>query len=105
MNIHEKSIAVSILGRDYPVRINHNNEAFIREIADYVDGRMLAYRKLLPQASEITVMAVASLAIAEELYTLKNEMAALEQSLQALEEPLDKVLRPMPDIQLVKIVP
>lgn len=103
MNINEKPISVSILGRDYSVRINHNNEAFIREIATYVDDRMQAYRRLLPQASEITIMAIASMAIAEELHNLKKDLEHVEITFQGLEEPIDRVLKPTPEIKLIKI--
>jgi cell division protein ZapA len=105
MNVHEKLIQVTILGRNYPVRSNHENEPFIREIADFVDERFTAYRRQLVHESEITVMAMASMAMVEELFALKKQIADLENTLEAIAHPLDKVLQAKPEITLVKIVP
>lgn len=67
-----KSIKVSILGKQYPLKINEGDEEMMYEIAEYVDNRFQEFRKALINQSESTIMVLASLSIAEELF-LQND--------------------------------
>ncbi|MDG5765892.1 cell division protein ZapA [Balneolales bacterium ANBcel1] len=66
-----KSIKVSILGKTYPLKINEGDEEAMLNIASYVDKRFYDFRKALINQPESTIMVLASLSIAEELF-LKN---------------------------------
>ncbi|MEX0680634.1 MAG: cell division protein ZapA [Balneolales bacterium] len=66
-----KSIKVSILGKQYPLKIDEEDEEMMTQIAAYVDKRFYDFRKALLNQSESTIMVLACLSIAEELF-LKN---------------------------------
>lgn len=67
-----ESIKVSILGKQYPLKIKEGDEEMMQQIAEYVDKRFYDFRKALLNQSETTIMVLASLSIAEELF-LSNE--------------------------------
>ncbi len=67
-----KSIKVTILGKQYPLKINEGDEELMYRIADYVDRRFHDFRKALINQSEPTIMVLACLSIAEELF-MANE--------------------------------
>ncbi len=67
-----KSIKVTILGKQYPLKINEGDEELMQQIADYVDKRFYDFRKALLNQSESTIMVLACLSIAEELF-MANE--------------------------------
>ncbi len=67
-----KSIKVTILGKQYPLKINEGDEELMHRIADYVDKRFYDFRKALLNQSESTIMVLACLSIAEELF-MANE--------------------------------
>ena len=68
----EKSINVRVMGREYSLRVNQDDEKTTREVAAYVDAKMTAFRKAFPRQSETTTAVIAALAIAEELYILRD---------------------------------
>ncbi len=67
-----KSIKVSILGKQYPLKIQEDDEEMMYEIAGYVDKRFSEFRKALVNQSESTIMVLASLSIAEELFLMND---------------------------------
>lgn len=67
-----KSIKVSILGKQYPLKINEGDEEMMNKIAGYVDKRFHDFRKALVNQSESTIMVLACLSIAEELFLENN---------------------------------
>lgn len=96
----EKSISVRVMGRDYTLRVNAEDEDMTREIAGYVDNKMTAFRTAFPKQPEITTAVIAALAIAEELYSARERQDKLleeaDDELEALSEKLDEVLK-LPD--------
>ncbi len=68
----EKSISVRVMGRDYTLRVNEEDEQMTREIAAYVDDKMTAFRSAFPKQPEVTTAVIAALAIAEELYSSRD---------------------------------
>ncbi len=63
-----KPIKVTILGKQYPLKVNEGDEEMMHEIAGYVDKRFQEFRKALLNQSESTIMVLACLSIAEELF-------------------------------------
>ncbi|MFV1980608.1 MAG: cell division protein ZapA [Rhodothermia bacterium] len=86
----DKSIRVKILDREYPLRVNAENEARTREIAEAVDARMQAIRKHIPAEPDLTVAVMAALAYGEELASssASNESKSSETLTQ-----IDSMLR------------
>ena len=65
-------MTVRIMGHEYSLRVNEEDEAMTREIAAYVDDKMTAFRKAFPKQPEVTTAVIAALAIAEELYISRD---------------------------------
>lgn len=63
-----KSIRVSILGKQYPLRVEDHDEELMYQIARYVDDRFKVFKDELAGQAEITVIVLACLSIAEELF-------------------------------------
>lgn len=64
-----KSIKVSILGKQYPLRVDDRDEELMYEIAAFVDERFQVFRTELVGQPESTYMVLACLSVAEELFT------------------------------------
>ncbi|HET6567515.1 MAG TPA: cell division protein ZapA [Rhodothermales bacterium] len=94
----EKAIRVRILDREFGLRIHHDSEDETREIAAYVDARMQAFRRAHPEQPELTAAIISALAIAEELFTAREQYEAqwstLEGELSALDDHLASALPP-----------
>lgn len=67
------SIRVSILGQPYPLKVEEGDEEMMHEIARFVDKRFQDFKAALTNQREQTVMVLAALSIAEELYLEKSE--------------------------------
>lgn len=75
-----KPIKVTILGKPYPLKVEeHEEEAMIR-IARFVDERFKTYRQQLVKQPESTVMVLAALSIAEELFEARTANSDLENN-------------------------
>lgn len=83
-----KSIRVHILGREYALRVQEDDEAFTREMASFVNARMEQFRDDHPEQAELTTAVITALALAEELHTQKEEQAA---GAEALNDQLDRL--------------
>ncbi len=75
-----KSIKVTILGKQYPLKINEGDEELMQQIADYVDKRFHDFRKALINQSESTIMVLACLSITEELFMANEGVKPADQS-------------------------
>lgn len=87
-NSQTKSIRVHILGREYALRVQEEDEAFTREMASFVNARMEQFRDAHPEQAELTTAVITALALSEELHTLKEDQAG---STEALHEELDRL--------------
>lgn len=81
-----KSIKVSILGRQYPLRVNEADVDMMYEIAAYVDERFRTFKKELINQNDTTIMVLACLSIAEDYFVAKNKANGPQQSDKALPE-------------------
>ena len=86
----DKSIRVKILDRDYPLRVNIENEGRTREIAAAVDARMQTIRKHIPTEPDLTIAIMAALAYGEELAAIS---AANESQSEDTLAEIDALLR------------
>jgi len=66
------SIRVNILGRAYPLRVEAGEEKTMMEIAEYVDERFRIFKSELTTQPEQTIMVLACLSIAEELFSARR---------------------------------
>lgn len=91
-----KSLRVEILDHEYPLRVSEQDEAFTKRLATYVDGRMRQVQSEISGVSDLTYAVLGALAIAEELYLVRDELrqlrAAVDADADALADRLDAVL-------------
>ncbi len=91
-----KPIRVNVLGREYALRVEEDDEARTREVAEHVDARMTAFREAHPKQAKLTTAVVTALALAEELHHLRRqhtqERSAADAELNALADRLDDML-------------
>lgn len=87
-----KSIKVTILGKQYPLKVEDHEEENMVRICKFVDERFKTYRQQLVKQPESTVMALAALSIAEELFEVRNANSDLEKSEEVLMERVNHSL-------------
>lgn len=91
-----KSIKVNILGRQYPLKVEESEEEAMVRICKYVDDRFQEYRQQLVKQPESTVMVLAALSIAEELFEEKRRSSDLEGNdtvvMERVNHSLEKLL-------------
>ena len=85
-----KALRIQILGRDYTLRVREENTDLTRQLAEYVDGKMSAFRAAHPEQSEITAAVITAMAIAEELFL---ERATREEVRDSVESQLGELER------------
>lgn len=83
-----KSIKVSIMGKQYPLKVEDHEEESMMRICRFVDERFQTYRQQLNNQPESTVMVLAALSIAEELFEARQTHKDLEKNESEL---MDKV--------------
>jgi cell division protein ZapA len=81
-----KPIKVSILGRQYPLRVNEADVDMMHEIAAYVDERFRTFKKELINQNDTTIMVLACLSIAEDYFVAKNQLNGPQPTDKALPE-------------------
>lgn len=94
-----KSIKVSILGKQYPLKVEDHEEENMIRICRFVDERFQTFRNQLVKQPESTVMVLAALSIAEELFEArqltsdaqKNEEAMMERVNTSLERLIQDI--------------
>ena len=58
-----KSIKITILGKQYPLKVEESEEEAMKRIAGYVDDKFRQYKKELNKQPDTTIMTLASLSI------------------------------------------
>lgn len=75
------SVKVDIFGQTYPIQ-GELEEAYIRKIAAYVDEKMRLISDVARTVDTQKVAVLAALAIADELYRLREERGEREEILK-----------------------
>jgi cell division protein ZapA len=90
------TIRVRILNRDFSLLVRRQDETLTRELADYVDSKIKEFRRAHPEQPEITATIITALALAEELFTGREEHDRFKQlvstELGGLTEVLNEAL-------------
>lgn len=94
-----KAIKVSIFGKQYPLRIEDSEEQNMIRIAQFVDDKFKQYKKELTKQPESTVMVLAALSIAEELFEERQRSRQLNKNgdriLEDVNESIETLLEQM----------
>ena len=93
-----QSIKVTILGKQYPLKVAEDEVENMQRIARFVDEKFRLYKHELSKQPETTIMVLAALSIAEELFDTRNrvgdgtrEKELISQMNRSLEELLEDV--------------
>jgi len=87
-----KSIKVTILGKQYPLKVEDSEEETMKRIAQYVDEKFRQYKKELKKQPDTTVMTLAALSIAEELFEERKRNRELNQQEDKVLQDVNKSL-------------
>lgn len=77
------TIRVRILNRDFSLVVEEEDEQLMRDLAEYVNQRIKAFRSTHPEQPEVTAAVITAVAIAEELFIERNKRESLERHLDA----------------------
>lgn len=95
-----KSIKITILGKQYPLKVEDSEVDAMMRISQYVDEKFRQYKKELSKQPETTIMVLAALSIAEELFEERRRNRELSQQddkvLQGVNKTLEQLIE---DIQ------
>lgn len=93
----EKSIRVRILGREYGLFVEEDDEKMTAEVASYLDAKMRSFRDSHPDQQDVTTAVIAGLAVTEEMFIERartnEEIDLIGTELDALSDQLDRALR------------
>lgn len=93
----ETSIRVRIMDREYPLRVGEEDATTTLQMAAYLDERIRAFRNSHPDQPELTSTVMAALAIADELFAIRDRYESdsdhLDAELNGMLEALDGALR------------
>jgi cell division protein ZapA len=88
----QKSIRISIAGRDYSLRVREENEVLTRELAHYVDAKLRAFKDAHPEQSDSTAAVISAMAIAEELFMARSGSEDRGESIALALDELEREL-------------
>lgn len=94
-----KSIKVTVLGRQYPLKVDDSDVDTMHDIASYVDQRLRTFKNELLNQPETTVMVLACLSLAEELFHERQREDSDETADEAYLDASDKLSELLADIK------
>lgn len=96
-----KSVKITILGKQYPLKVEDSEVEAMERISQYVDEKFRQYKKELNKQPETTVMVLAALSIAEELFEERRRNRELNQQddklLQGVNKSIEELLEDIKD--------
>jgi len=84
-----ESIKVTILGKQYPLKVPHDEVENMQQIARFVDEKFRLYRRELSNQPETTIMVLAALSVAEELFELRRKLNQSQEDEEKLMESVN----------------
>ncbi len=87
-----ESIKVNIMGKQIPLRVEESEVENTRNIAQYVDEKFRLYRNQLSNQPDSTVMILACLNIAEEVFELRSKLQHQDDKESELMDHVNKKL-------------
>ncbi len=96
-----KSIKVTIMDKSYPLKVEEDEVENMNNVAKFVDERFKAYQNRLAKQTDGTIMTLAALSIATELFEQKKLNQAVENTenviLSRVNKSLEKLLDSIQD--------
>lgn len=85
-----ESIKVTILGKQIPLKVHDSEVENTRKIANYVDEKFRLFRNQFSSQPDSTIMILAALSIAEELFELRTELNQSNDKEDTVMEEINK---------------
>ena len=89
-------IRVSILDKEYTLRVEEEEAASTQEMAEYLDSRLRAFKSAHPEQSDLTAAVITGLAVTEKLFLERSERfdpgEKINAELDAMERKLSEAL-------------
>ena len=89
-------IQVSILGKEYTLRVDEEDADATKEMAAYLDSQLRSFKKLHPEQSDLTAAVITGLAVTEKLFQERAKEfdpgESVNAELDALERKLSDAL-------------
>lgn len=86
-----KSIEVQILGQNYSIKTDED-EAYIKELASYVDAKLKEIYTAAPNANHIKAAIMASFGIADELFKHRAQRESFDRMVEEKTKILSSLL-------------
>lgn len=87
-----ESVEVYILGQKYVLK-GEGSPEYIRELADFVDGKLKEVYALSPNITPLKASILASLNIADELHKIRDEYNSISKNIKNIEKKADSIIR------------
>jgi cell division protein ZapA (FtsZ GTPase activity inhibitor) len=87
-----QSIKVTVLGKQIPLKVEDTEVENTRKIAQYVDDKFKVYRNQLSNQPDSTIMILACLSIAEEVFELRSQLNLIGDKESELMEQVNEKL-------------
>ncbi|MDX1590973.1 MAG: cell division protein ZapA [Balneolaceae bacterium] len=87
-----QSIKVTVLGKQIPLKVEDSEVENTRKIAQYVDEKFKMYRNQLSNQPDSTIMILACLSIAEEVFELRSQLNHIEDKESDLMDQVNQML-------------
>lgn len=92
-----QSIKVTIMGKQIPLKVSEDEVDNMQRIARFVDEKFRLYRNELSNQPDSTVMILASLSIAEELFEIRSRLQHVENNesdlMEQVNNEIEKLLK------------
>jgi len=90
-----ESIKVTIMGKQYPLRVAPDEVENMQRIARFVDEKFRLYRHELNKQPETTIMVLAALSIAEELFETRRKVEHVDSNkvMESVNDHLEQLIK------------
>ena len=92
-----KSIKLRISGRDYPLRVQAEDEQTMRDLADLVEERIEDFKQSFPGQPDVVAAVVVALELAEKLKAARETsnllLSAVDHEVAILDNELARALQ------------
>ena len=87
-----KPIRLSILGKEYTLRVDEELEGQTREMAAYLNEQLHAFKSAHPEQSDLTAAVITALAVTEKLFNERNAPGSTATEMNAELDRLERKL-------------
>jgi len=87
-----KPLRISILGKEYTLRVDDENEEATLKMAGYLNDQLNAFKAAHPEQSDLTASVITALAVTEKLFNERNERPDQGEAVVAELDRLEKKL-------------